>query len=203
MRVDLATRTDWDRPVTVTLEARLRALEEEVGALRAQLKPPEREEQISIMCFSGEWDRLFAALTIAAGALAMGSEVHLFLTFWGVSALRPTGPENGNGGGESFLQSVFSRILPRGLGGAPLSRFNFGGLGKAMIRRVMRAEGVDDIDVLYEEVKDLGAHFHICNTTADLFGLQCWESTAEERVDQCGVATFLSHALKSKMVLFI
>lgn len=182
-------------------EARLSALADEVKALKRQIESLERTDQVSLVCFSGEWDRLFAALTIAAGALAMGTEVHLFFTFWAVSALRGDGRMHGNG--KSFLQSLFTRMLPCGPDSGRLSRFNFWGLGKLVMRRVMKQQGVDDISVLYEEVRDLGAHFHLCDTTAELFGLQRQELNVGEEVDQCGVATFLSRALKSKTVLFI
>ena len=186
---------------TFTREARLSALAEEVQALRRQIEAQERTDQVSLVCFSGEWDRLFAALTIAAGALAMGTEVHLFFTFWAVSALRDTGQMRSDG--KSFLQSMFSRMLPCGLTSARMSRFNFWGLGKLMMRRVMKQQGVDDLGVLFNEVRDLGAHFHLCDTTAELFGLQRHELSVSDEVDQCGVATFLSRALKSKTVLFI
>ena len=32
------------------------------------------------------------AFTIANGALAMGKEVHMFFTFWGINILRKSGP---------------------------------------------------------------------------------------------------------------
>jgi peroxiredoxin family protein len=192
---------DWQIRSTGTLEARLHGLEADVKELRAQLERQPREDKVSIICFSGEWDRLFAALSIASGALAMGMEAHLFFTFWAVSALRCDGKVNGNG--QSFLQSMFGRMLPCGPGRAPLSRFNFGGLGKALMRRVMKEEGVEDIDVLFDEVKELGAHIHLCDTTSTLFGLECHELNGGENVDHCGVATFLSLALKAKVVLFI
>lgn len=186
---------------TFAREARLDALAEEVKALRRQIEVREKENQVSLVCFSGEWDRLFAALTIAAGALAMGTEVHLFFTFWAVSALRDTDKMHSNG--KSFLQSMFNRMLPSGLDRARLSRFNFCGLGKLMMRCVMKQQGVDDLNVLFDEVRDLGAHFHLCDTTAELFGLRRQELSVGDEVDQCGVATFLSRALKSKTVLFI
>ena len=186
---------------TFAREARLDALAEEVKALKRQIEAREKQNQVSLVCFSGDWDRLFAALTIAAGAMAMGTEVHLFFTFWAVSALRDTNQMHSNG--KSFLQSMFGRMLPSGLGSARLSRFNLWGLGKLMMRRVMKQRGVDDINVLFDEVRDLGAHFHLCDTTAELFGLRSQELSVGEEVNQCGVATFLSRALTSKTVLFI
>ena len=191
---------DLDNTASTTLETRLGALEQEVKRLESQLLQ-DQKNQMSIICFSGEWDRLFATLTIAVGALAMGMEVHLFFTFWAVSALRAEGRTNGNG--KSFLQSMFGRMLPIGPARAPLSKFNYGGLGKLLMKRVMKQEGVEDIDALFQEAKDLGAHFHLCETTAGLFGLECSELNIGESVDQCGVATFLYYAHRSKQVLFI
>jgi peroxiredoxin family protein len=182
-------------------EARISALEEEVRLLKKKLASQRREDQVSIVCFSGEWDRLFAALTIAAGALSMGVEVHLFFTFWAVSALRCAADRSSDG--KTFLQSVFSRLLPCGPERARLSRFNFGGLGRRVMKRVMKEQGVDDIGVLFEEVKELGAHLHLCDTTAGLFGLTPQELNGGEELDQCGVATFLSFALDSKTVLLV
>ena len=183
------------------VEARLTELEEELKRLKAQLEPGKDENSVSIICFSGEWDRLFAALTIAAGSLAMGREVHLFFTFWAVSALRAEGKLDKKD--KSFLQSMFNRMLPCGPRKAPLSKFNCWGLGKVMMKKIMKEKGVDDIDTLFDEVKELGAHIHICDTSTTLFGLNCEELDAGENPDQCGVATFLSHAFKSTMVLFI
>jgi peroxiredoxin family protein len=185
---------------TGLLETRFAELESEIRSLRERLDQ-QTQDRVSIICFSGEWDRLFAALSIASGALAMGAETHLFFTFWGVSALRCGDRADSNG--KSFLQSMFGRLLPFGPERAPLSKFNFGGLGKMLMRRIMKHEGVDDIDVLFEEVKELGAQIHLCDTTSGLFGLSCRELDAGDSLDQCGVATFLSLALKSKVVLFI
>lgn len=184
-----------------SLFARVQALEKEIKSLKGGIEAEKQEDMASIICFSGEWDKLFAALTIASGSLAMGMEVHLFFTFWGINALRCAARKNGQN--KSFPQSVLARILPCGLGKARLSHLNFFGLGKFMMKKVMKKTGVDDIDILFSEIRELGAHFHLCNTTAELFGLQCSELTDIEKMDQCGVATFLSFALKSKTVLFI
>lgn len=184
-----------------TVMERIAALEGTVAELTAQLDAQTRNDKACIICFSGEWDRLFAALTIAAGSLAMGKETHLFFTFWAVNALRSTcAPDSGE---KSFLQAMFAKMLPRGPGRAPLSKFNLMGLGKRMMQSVMKQQGVDDIDVLFRDVVDLGAHIHVCETTADLFGLSCADVEAGDNVSECGVATFLSYAYQSQVLLFV
>jgi hypothetical protein len=56
---------------------------------------------------------------------------------------------------------------------------------------------------LEAEVREPRAQIHLCDATSELLGLSCHELDAGEKVDQCGVATFLSLALKSKVELFI
>jgi peroxiredoxin family protein len=184
-----------------TTEERLGTLEERLKSLENGKAASDTKKQVCIICFSGEWDRLFAALTIASGSLAMGMEVNLFFTFWAISALRRKDPGNGNG--QSFLQSMFSNMLPSGFSKAKLSRFNFLGLGKALMRKVMKKSGLDDIDTLYEDVKELGGNIYLCDNTVELFGLDCEQLKTGKDSNRCGVATFLSKAMDSKMVLFV
>ena len=42
----------------------------------------------TIILFSGDFDKVMAALIIANGAAAMGDDVTMFFTFWGLNALR-------------------------------------------------------------------------------------------------------------------
>ena len=46
------------------------------------------KKKVSLIVFSGDLDKLFAAFTIATGAAASGMEVVMFYTFWGTAALR-------------------------------------------------------------------------------------------------------------------
>jgi peroxiredoxin family protein len=49
----------------------------------------------TIIVFSGDLDRAIAAFIIANGAAAMGDEVTMFFTFWGLSLLRkPRAPKH-------------------------------------------------------------------------------------------------------------
>jgi len=184
-----------------TTEARIRNLEDEVLRLRGAMEKDRRRNMASIVCFSGEWDRLFAAFTIANGVLASGYEVHMFFTFWGATALRSPGTYKP--GNKNWMQRLLTRMLPDGIEKAPLSKMNFGGAGKMMMARLMRQKGVDDIRVLMEQARDLGVHMHLCETSLSLFGWEEEELVHAENGGWCGVATFLGWAEKSKIVLFI
>lgn len=45
-------------------------------------------EKLSMVLFSGTVDKVMAATIMATGAAAMGKEVTIFLTFWGLMAFR-------------------------------------------------------------------------------------------------------------------
>ena len=46
------------------------------------------QERMSLIVFSGTVDKLIAASILATGAAAMGMEVEIFLTTWGLEAFR-------------------------------------------------------------------------------------------------------------------
>ena len=46
------------------------------------------KERMSLIVFSGTVDKLMAASILATGGAAMGLEVELFLTTWGLAAFR-------------------------------------------------------------------------------------------------------------------
>jgi peroxiredoxin family protein len=183
------------------VESRMSKLEAEVSRLRRTVDANRQEERVSVVCFSGDWDRLFAAFIIANGALALGQDVHMFFTFWGATAVRRA--EGADNASKSWIQRMLGYMLPSGIAGAPLSKMNFGGLGKVMMGKLMREKGVDDLPSMVRQARELGARFHCCDTSLALFGWGSDELVDGENADWCGVSTFLSLALKSKIVLFI
>ncbi len=48
----------------------------------------DESEKFSIVLFSGTVDKIMAAVTMAVGAAAVGKQVTIFLTFWGLMAFR-------------------------------------------------------------------------------------------------------------------
>ena len=45
-------------------------------------------KKLSIIAFSGDYDKLTAVFTLGTGAAAVGYEVNIFFTFWGLDAIR-------------------------------------------------------------------------------------------------------------------
>jgi len=70
--------------MSLELENQVKQLEEQLK----QLKTNQPKDQISIIVFSGDLDKVLAAMIIATGARAMDTEVKMFFTFWGTTMLR-------------------------------------------------------------------------------------------------------------------
>ncbi len=175
-------------------------LESRVAALEARASGPVVEDSVSIACFSGDWDRLFAAFVIANGAAAMGQTVHVFLTFWGAAALRDA---VGSWGDRSAIDRLIGYMLPAGPARARLSRMHWFGLGKRFFEWRMRRRGVPLLPDLVQEAVDLGVQVHLCEMSADLLGLRLDDFRNLGDVEPCGVASFLRDATRGRVTLFI
>ena len=157
----------------------------------------QREKRLALIVFSGDLDKLFAAFTLATGAAAGGMEVVMFFTFWGLRALRKkvrTGT------------TVFGRLVGRMYGGdierAGPSRFGFGGLGRWMFKKMMRARRVPSLLELRRTALDLGVKFYGCTTSMEVMEIP--RQAMIDEVQACvGVAFFLEQARSSEITLFI
>ncbi|MFT3751890.1 MAG: DsrE/DsrF/DrsH-like family protein [Paludibacter sp.] len=49
-----------------------------------EIKLDPTTKKLSLISFSGDFDKLTAVFTLATGAAAVGYEVNLFFTFWGL-----------------------------------------------------------------------------------------------------------------------
>ena len=155
----------------------------------------------TIIVFSGEYDRLMAAFIIANGAAAMDDEVTMFFTFWGLSALRKENQPATVQKKVSGLQKMFSGMLPKNAEKLPISKFNFGGAGRVMMKKVMKSENVMTVAELIETAQEQGIKMIACTMSMDVLGI-----AKEELIDDieyAGVATYLGEADESNVNLFI
>ncbi|MGH7256371.1 MAG: DsrE/DsrF/DrsH-like family protein [Nitrospirales bacterium] len=158
-----------------------------------------KPKKVTIVLLSGDMDRAMAAFIIATGAAAMGMQVTMFFTFWGLNAVRRQGARNT---AKDWLRRMFGFLNKGGADSLPLSRFHFGGLGTTMMKRVMRQNHMPGVAELMETAKDLGVKFIACTTTLGLMGIS--KDTLVEEVDQlAGVSTYLAEAQDGAVNLFI
>ena len=156
-----------------------------------------KRKKLSLIVFSGDLDKLFAAFTIATGAAASGMDVVMFFTFWGLRALkkkRATG------------RSLFGRMLGRMYGGdierATPSRMSFGGVGRWMFKKMMKAKRVPSLTELRQTAIDLGVKFYGCQTSMSVMEIP--KEALIDEVNACvGVTYFLEQAQESDITLFI
>ncbi|MGV8969061.1 MAG: FAD-dependent oxidoreductase [Microbacteriaceae bacterium] len=163
------------------------------GTLAAVVKP-----KVSFVIFDGDLDKLIAAFIIANGALAMGEEVSMFFTFWGLNALRRDDPPKRK---RSALDAMFGAMMPRGADKLTLSQMHMMGAGTAMIKGVMKMNGVHSLPELIAAAQAGGARIIGCTMTMDLLGIA--ESDLIDDIELGGVATFLGEAAESTTTLFI
>jgi peroxiredoxin family protein len=193
--------------------ARLLALEAEVRELAKRsldesarldrvseiVKTAGQEEKLSLIVFSGSLDRLIAAFVLATGAAAMGMKVSMFFTFWGTSALR----RDRVNVKKNLLGRMFGWMLPKGVKKLPLSQMNMAGGGPAMIRYVMKKNGVASVEEMFEIGKELGVELHVCTMSMDLLGIDPDELIDYPNKSFCGVAKFLETAAPGKITMFL
>ena len=127
------------------------------------------KKKLSLIAFSGEFDKLTAVFTLATGAAAVGYEVNIFFTFWGLDAIKQKR-------GRAFIGGNFiTKMFGFGMGGlrkAPTSRFNFCGIGPRIFRRLMRKNNVATLEELVEAATALGVNLYACEMAMHVLGLK-------------------------------
>lgn len=149
-----------------------------------------QNKKLSIIAFSGDFDKLVATFTLATGAAAVGYEVNIFFTFWGLNAVKAK--QGRSPLGKSFLTKVFG-VFMGGLQSAPVSRLNFGGLSPLIFRHMMRKKNIATLEELVEAAKVLQVNFYACEMAMHILELEKSDFVHEVK-DVLGVATFLELA---------
>jgi peroxiredoxin family protein len=178
-------------------------IETQLSEMKAQLEALQKkspENKLSMICFSGDLDKVLASFVIATGAVAMGMDVVMFFTFWGTPVLRDA---NKNVGGKDTMGKMFGAMLPKGTGGVKLSQMNMAGMGTAMMKSLMKKKNVASLEQMLEVAEELGVRIYVCEMSMDLMGFKREEMIAYEGLEFCGVAKFLEEANNSKVQLFI
>lgn len=152
----------------------------------------------TIIVFSGDLDKVLASFIIANGAAAMGRPVTMFFTFWGLNVLRKPDRQDVK---KSMVEGMFGGMMPRGAGRLKLSKMNMGGLGTAMMKRVMGDKKIDSLEDLIKKAMKAGVKMVACTMSMDVMGIRPEELI--EGVELGGVGAYLGDAEESNVNLFI
>ena len=156
----------------------------------------EEPQKSVIMLMSGDFDHAFAAFTLASTAAAMGIETTIFFTFWGIKAI-----EKGNFTGKGLFGRMVGVLNRGGINRIGPSKFNFGGIGRWMFKKMMRDQNVTALPELRQQCIDLGVKFLVCLTSMDVM-----EITLEDLlpgVEPAGAATVMAEAQQAQSQWFI
>jgi Uncharacterized conserved protein len=137
------------------------------------------KDRMSLIVFSGTVDKLMAASILATGAAAMGMEVDLFLTTWGLEAFR-----KGSYLSNTKVSKDFEEYQPIMLEQMRAKQ------APSWMENLLSAREVGDVKI------------YACSMTMELFGIK--REDLEPIVDDVtGVATFVEQAGDGKITLFI
>lgn len=152
----------------------------------------------NIIVFSGDLDKAIAAFIIANGARAMGDEVQMFFTFWGLTMLKK---HRRVATAKDPVSRMFGKMMPKNSRHLGLSKMNLFGIGPKMIRSVMKGKRIDSLESLIKQAQEAGVVLTACQMSMDVMGIE--KEELFEGVEIAGVAAMLNFADRSNMSLFI
>jgi peroxiredoxin family protein len=180
-------------PRVQALEEKLRDLDKRLAQVEGQVP----EDRVALVVFSGDLDRVLAAFVIATGAAAMGQQVSMFFTFWGLSVLK----KDSQLSGKTVFQKMMSLMSPGSSKSLPVSKMNYFGVGAKMLRSMMKEKNVSSLEEMISLARELGVRMIACEMSRDVMGIK--ESELVAGLECGGVASFLADSLKSRTSLFI
>ena len=148
------------------------------------------KKKLSIICFSGDFDKLVAAFTLASGSAAVNYEVNIFFTFWGLNAIKKKQGRSFTGKG--VLAKTFG-FLMGGVNNVPLSRLNFFGASPKLMTFLMRKRNVATLKELIDAAIALNVNLYACEMSMHILGITTDDFMPEIK-EVLGVANFLQHS---------
>jgi peroxiredoxin family protein len=135
--------------------------------------------KMSIVVFSGTVDKLYPVAIMTSGAVAMGTNVELFLTFYGLDAFRKGEPQR-----NQKMDVNYAELAP-------------------MLAKLMKEKNVPSWYDMLKQAKEMGnVKVHACAMTLDLMGMK--KEHLDPIVDDVvGAAEFVDNAKQGEITLFL
>ncbi|MFO8080299.1 MAG: DsrE/DsrF/DrsH-like family protein [Armatimonadota bacterium] len=156
------------------------------------------QKKATIIVFSGTMDKVMAALIVATTAAAMGMQVTMYYTFWGLSALKKGATADCE---RNWMQKMLGWMLPKKAADLPLSQLHMAGMGAGMMKKIMEQKNMQSLDELMETAIDLDIRMIACQTSMSAMGI-CKEELLDT-VEIAGAATYVGEAQDGAFNLFI
>jgi peroxiredoxin family protein len=159
-------------------------------------KPKEqlKRNKLVIICSKGSLDMAYPPLMLATTAAAMGMQVDLYFTFWGINMIS-----------KKTIDSL--KISPVGNTALPMPNIlgmipGMTSMMTSMMQKKMQKIKMPSIREMIATAKESGVKFHACSPTLDMMGLKR-EDLIPEVDDIIGAATYLELASEDAITLFI
>lgn len=138
----------------------------------------ERPDKLSVVVFSGDFDKVHYALVMASAAAAIDTPTTLFFTMDGARAL---------------LKDNAWADLP-----------TTGGIDRgADMDAHFKDVNVADFETLLSACKDLGVRILVCEMGLKALGIKREDLRTDLKIDLGGVVTFLNDASKTGAMIFV
>jgi len=202
----LATDGALDRAITERIDA---LLEQRLEARLAEIKA-KKTPSMTIIATKGTLDWAYPPFILASTAAALGWDVSVFFTFYGLELLKkdvrglqvsplgnPAMPMKMPMGPDWFksihwnIPNAVQSLIP-----------GYEAFATTMMKKTIRNTGVAEIGELRNLCIEAGVNLIACQMTVDLFGYKHEEFIPEVK-EYCGAATFLPIAKDADVSLFI
>lgn len=176
---------------------------------RLQAKEDSKTPSMSIIATKGTMDWAYPPFILASTAAALGWEVSMFFTFYGLGLLKkdldlevsplgnpampmkmPFGPQ--------WLQNIDMKIPNIVMGNMP----GFESMATAMMKKTTQNKGIASVEELRSLCLEAEVKMVACQMTVDMFGFK-QDEFMDEVSDWIGAASFLPVAQQSDVTLFI
>ena len=158
-----------------------------------------KTKDLLIIDYSGDIEKVWAALILASTGGAMGVRTRVFVTFWGLQVFVK---DSRRITGQNWMQKMLSAMQRPGISHRKLSKMNFLGMGPWMMGRLAKQYGVASPKELLAAAQALGVEFIPCQMTMDMFGLKP-EDMIDGMSEPVGAATVIGLMTDSSVPLFI
>lgn len=156
-------------------------------------------KKVNLLMFSGDYDKALAALILANSARELNLDVTMFFAFWGLLLLRE--PEKYVLEHKTTYEKMFTMMTPKGPEELPLSKMNFSGVGKEMLKSMMDENETPHLLSFLNGARKKGVRFYGCKLSMEIMGFKKEELIPElEIID---AKAYLQDALESDIQLFI
>lgn len=156
-------------------------------------------KKMSILVFSGDYDKALAALILANSAMEINIDVTMFFAFWGLMLIRdPNGIPSED---KTTQEKMFASMTPKSIEDLPLSKMNMVGIGKKMLLTMMEEKHTPSLTDFLNGALKKGVNMKACKLSCEVMGF-----SEEELLKEVSIVTageYLADSVDANIQLFI